>query len=92
MCNVQYAQATVARHVHRPVESHGIYSLTNVDLCWCAGADVDLAERPSLSGDGDHRQGNGEEVRQVLQEDAQPLFTERSRKEVRPLPCFLTTC
>lgn len=46
------------------------------------GADADFAERPSVSGDGHHRQGNGEEVWQVLQEDALPVFTERSREKV----------
>lgn len=46
------------------------------------GADADFAERPSMSGDRYHRQGNGEEVWQVLQEDALPVFTERSRKKV----------
>lgn len=52
------------------------------DLCMLAGADADFAEWPSLPGDGHHRQGNGEEVWQVLQEDALPVFTERSRKKV----------
>lgn len=60
------------------------------DLCVLAGADADSAERPSLSGDGHHRQGNGEEVWQVLQEDALPVFTERSRKKVSQ--CLTSCC
>lgn len=56
--------------------------LTEADLCVFVGVDADSAERPSLSGDGHHRQGNGEEIRQVLQEDDHPVFTERSRKKV----------
>ncbi len=56
--------------------------LTEADLCMSVGADADFAERPSLSGDRHHRQRNGEEVRQVLQEDALPVFTERSREKV----------
>lgn len=48
----------------------------------CVGADADPAEWPSLSGDGYHRQGNGEEVWQVLQEDALSVFTKRSKVKV----------
>jgi len=58
------------------------HNLTETHLCVSAGADADSAERPSLSGDRHHRQGYGEEVWQVLPEDALSVFTERSRKRV----------
>lgn len=44
----------------------------------CPGVDADFAERPPYSGDGRYRQGNGEEVWQVIQENAVFVFTKRS--------------
>lgn len=49
----------------------------------CPGVDADFAERPPYSGDGCNGQGNGEEVWQVIQENAVFVFTKRSWKKVR---------
>jgi len=54
-------------------------------VCVCAGADADPAERPALPGDWHHRQGDGEEVRQIPEEDDLAVLTEGPREKVRAL-------
>lgn len=54
----------------------------HLSVCVCVGADADPAEWPPLPGDRYHRQGNGKEVWQVLQEDALSVFTKRSKVKV----------
>lgn len=47
-----------------------------------SGVDADAAERPTSSGDGHHRQGDGEEVWKILQEDDFPVSTEGPGEKV----------
>lgn len=51
-----------------------------------SGLDADAAEWPPGVGDRDHRQGDGKEIRQILQEDDRPVSTEGPREEVLILP------
>lgn len=58
-----------------------------------AGLDADAAERAPSIGDRDRRQGDGEEIRQILQEDDRPVSTEGPREEVLILfLCVLLCC
>lgn len=51
------------------------FFLTNVFLV-SSGLDADTAEWPPSPGDWDHRQGDGKEIWQILQEDDLPMSTE----------------
>lgn len=46
------------------------------------GVDADAAEWPSNPGDWHHRQGDGEEIWQILQEDDLAVSTEGPREKV----------
>lgn len=48
-----------------------------------SGVDADAAERPSDPGDRHHRQGDGEEIWQILQEDDLIVSTEGPREKVQ---------
>ena len=48
-----------------------------------SGVDADAAEWPSVPGDRHHRQGDGEEIWKILQEDDLDVSTERTRKKVQ---------
>lgn len=57
-----------------------------------SGLDADVAEWPPGVGDRDHGQGDGEEIRQILQEDDCPLSTEGPGEKVLILFLCVLPC
>lgn len=57
-----------------------------------SGLDADTAEWSPGVGDRDHRQGDGEEIRQILQEDDRAVSTEGPREEVLILFLCVLLC
>ena len=54
-----------------------------------SGLDADAAERPPIPGDRHHRQGDGKEIRQILQEDDLAVSAEGPREKVFVMPLII---